>query len=199
MATDPQAPLLLEQQTGPDGYVRVFLPSHPDARGGWVFLHRLVMEAALGGRLPPSAEVHHRDGNRSNNAFLNLQLLPRPVHRALHDAQDREAERTRLECDGWAADAFEILRLWFEDAREKVPFEWTSRPGAALLAAKAKRTDEGRALGVLEGRYDSQIRAAKERRQPPKVLAAELGVPESVIVQRFKMMFPGPVTRKAGV
>lgn len=39
-------------------------------------VHRLVMENKLGRKLKPSEEVHHLDGNRTNNREDNLHLFP---------------------------------------------------------------------------------------------------------------------------
>jgi hypothetical protein len=38
--------------------------------------HRLVMERAIGRLLTDSEVVHHKDGNKANNALENLELLP---------------------------------------------------------------------------------------------------------------------------
>lgn len=58
----------------PAGYVSVSAPSHPKAHSGRVSEHVLVAEAALGRWLPAGAEVHHVDGNPSNNAPSNLVI-----------------------------------------------------------------------------------------------------------------------------
>jgi hypothetical protein len=39
--------------------------------------HRLVMAQHLGRALLPTESVHHRDGNRRNNALTNLELWSR--------------------------------------------------------------------------------------------------------------------------
>jgi hypothetical protein len=38
--------------------------------------HRLVMERAIGRPLTKAEVVHHKDGNKANNALENLELLP---------------------------------------------------------------------------------------------------------------------------
>lgn len=47
--------------------------------------HVLVAERALGKPLPPGAQVHHWDRDRSNNAPANLVICPdQAYHRLLH-------------------------------------------------------------------------------------------------------------------
>ncbi len=60
-----------------DGYVlRVAPDGHPHARqDGSILEHRLVMEQALGRYLEEWEVVHHKDGNRQNNVWENLELL----------------------------------------------------------------------------------------------------------------------------
>lgn len=199
MDIEVRIPQVLEQQVRGDGYVWIYLPCHPDARGGWMLQHRLVMEAALGGRLPPGAEVHHRDRNPLNNAFENLQLLPKEVHRALHDAPDRDEARTRLDCDSWARDAVEFLRLHYEDARGAVPFEWSTRGGAAALAARARRSQEAVEIEVLSGKHDARIKSGVAAREAPSTMAAALGVSAQAVIQRLRQLAgKEPVVRKAG-
>lgn len=62
--------------------------------------HRYVMEQHLGRRLLPEEIVHHRDGNKANNALDNL-LLTNPsehrslLHRAYAAAEEKECTRCR--------------------------------------------------------------------------------------------------------
>ena len=59
----------------PGGYIRIYTPEHPAAnKGGYVYEHRLVMEAKLGRLLKSGEIVDHIDRNRSNNAPENLRL-----------------------------------------------------------------------------------------------------------------------------
>ena len=67
------------------------------ATGGYLFrtfkkkttyLHIEAAEKALGNRLPPGAEVHHVDGNPSNNENSNLVVCPNhEYHMQLHQRQ----------------------------------------------------------------------------------------------------------------
>lgn len=50
--------------------------------------HRVIAEQALGKPLPPSAEVHHHDGNGRNNANRNLVICQDSgYHKLLHRRQ----------------------------------------------------------------------------------------------------------------
>lgn len=56
------------------GYVRVKRPDHPRAVNGYVLEHMVVMEDAIGRYLLPGETVHHRNGQRADNALGNLEL-----------------------------------------------------------------------------------------------------------------------------
>jgi hypothetical protein len=78
------------RQVDKDGYILVRVKNHPFARytptkktdgsyakAEWGYLreHRLVMEHMLGRYLLPNEAVHHKDGNKQNNAPGNLELF----------------------------------------------------------------------------------------------------------------------------
>jgi len=66
------------------GHVQVFYPNHPRAiRSKHVHQHILVAEKALGKFLPEGTEVHHVDGDGSNNEPSNLVVCQDHSHHFL--------------------------------------------------------------------------------------------------------------------
>lgn len=57
---------------------------------GTVLKHRLVMEQLIGRELTPDEEVHHKDGDKSNNDPKNLELMPSRTEHAREHAWSRE-------------------------------------------------------------------------------------------------------------
>lgn len=85
------------------GYVYKKCAGHPFAWNGYVFKHRLCMEAwlreespdskfltPLGGQLylSPAAIVHHIDGDVKNNSRRNLVVCSSADHRRIHSGVD---------------------------------------------------------------------------------------------------------------
>lgn len=67
------------------GYVLIKMPEHHAANpNGYVPEHRYVMEEHLGRPLRRDEQVHHRDGNKANNAIENLQIVTPSEHTLLH-------------------------------------------------------------------------------------------------------------------
>ncbi len=63
------------------GYVMLYRPNHPSCNGlGYVYEHRLVVEERLGRLLRSDEVVHHRDGDKRNNAAENLEVLNAASH-----------------------------------------------------------------------------------------------------------------------
>lgn len=69
-----------------NGYVLVRVGvDHPlaDVRG-YAYEHRLVAAEKLGCKTLEGVEVHHIDGDKTNNDPANLEVLTRPEHRVEH-------------------------------------------------------------------------------------------------------------------
>lgn len=67
-------------------YRVAYTPGHPRATSNaWVYEHIVVAERALGKYLPLGAEVHHIDGDKTNNVRTNLVVCQdRDYHQFLH-------------------------------------------------------------------------------------------------------------------
>ena len=81
------------------GYRWLYLPDHPDARKkppnyGYIAEHRLVMERHRGRRINHNGvhgeQIHHLDGDKSNNAIENLVLCSTVAeHSLIHNAMEK--------------------------------------------------------------------------------------------------------------
>lgn len=61
-----------------DGYVMIKMPGHSETtRTGWGLEHRIVMSDHLGRPLWPDENVHHKNGDRTDNRLENLELWSR--------------------------------------------------------------------------------------------------------------------------
>src|SRR5258708_1694081 len=57
-----------------NGYKKIRVQREQGQKYEWMLEHRYVMEQHLGRSLYPDENIHHKDGNRSNNDISNLEL-----------------------------------------------------------------------------------------------------------------------------
>lgn len=69
-----------------DGYNYIYSPDHPNAiKSGYVAKHILIVSKLLGRKVPNEVQIHHHDGDRSNNNPRNLVVCPDDsYHKLLH-------------------------------------------------------------------------------------------------------------------
>lgn len=68
-----------------DGYYRCLQRNH--ARG--YLLHRFIYEVETGEKIPKKYNVHHKDGDKTNNNIENLECIPNSVHTKIHNTPSK--------------------------------------------------------------------------------------------------------------
>ena len=102
------------------GYVFVYVGRqyHLSNSSGYAAEHRVVMEEMLGRRLKVGEIVHHRDGNKSNNAHENLEVCANAAehnfkHRSPNNAYRKPGEPNEIvKCECGCGERFERFNSW---------------------------------------------------------------------------------------
>lgn len=79
-------------------YALIYKPEHPQARRGYIYEHRLLMEKKLGRYLLPDEVVHHKDENPKNNHPSNLEVYS---NNTAHLAATLRGKCPKWSEDGW--------------------------------------------------------------------------------------------------
>jgi len=75
----------------------------------YVYEHQLVWWQETGEVAPDGHVVHHKNDNKHDNRFENLELQTRARHTSEHNpAECNRVERVAVEC-GWCEKEFEII------------------------------------------------------------------------------------------
>lgn len=72
--------------------------------------HRYIMELGLGRRLEPWELVHHKNGDKTDNAFSNLELKEWGAHTTAHHLGGRKNEDARRSMEAFALMREELKR-----------------------------------------------------------------------------------------
>lgn len=79
------------------GYILAYAPKHPNAhKDGYVMLHTVLMEQAIGRYLESDEVVHHINHNRTDNRLENLMLMKKKDHMSMHMKERHEKRRNDL-------------------------------------------------------------------------------------------------------
>lgn len=77
-----------KRYTTKEGYRQHYNPSSPDARrDGYAPVHRDSARAKYKRDIKPNEVVHHRNGNKRDNRWRNLEIMTRSEHAKLHSSK----------------------------------------------------------------------------------------------------------------
>jgi hypothetical protein len=81
------------------GYIQIWMPDHPNSnKTGYVFEHRLIMSNYINRPLNENEDVHHINGNKSDNRIENLKLMTKSDHTKTHENKDKHIRDKTRNC-----------------------------------------------------------------------------------------------------
>ena len=93
------------------GYVQIYKPEHPSVgTDGYIFEHRLVMEAKMGRFLKPSEKVHHKNEIKDDNDPGNLEIKTNGLHTIEHHTGTKRTIESRRKMSQKAKERFSDKR-----------------------------------------------------------------------------------------
>lgn len=120
-----------------DGRLWRIFPHQRYFSQGSKYLHRLAWSSVFG-PVPKGCHIHHRDGNRANNAVANLECLPAGEHLSLEWKLGKSANTEHFSANARAAaaawHASDEGRLWHRRhaQRSQSWLKWKREPRACL-------------------------------------------------------------------
>lgn len=76
---------IIENIVSKGDYLYAKVPNHPNCtERGYVLLHRIIVENSIDRLLTNKEVVHHKNGNKFDNRFENLEVMSHSEHAKLH-------------------------------------------------------------------------------------------------------------------
>lgn len=82
--------------------------------------HRLIWEQEYNACLLPKSVVHHKDGNKLNNVWYNLQAMTRRTHNFIHKPRIDMSKRSCSNCGSFVTRIYKhknglVYQSWYYD------------------------------------------------------------------------------------